>query len=210
MLSIDKTDDLYKELVDSRAEYISFTVESEDRAREYTEFSENATTKGNTSEGFYLAQDFDLEQKQERIVPARTLYAVLNDMPLRPSEMQFVREKEGLFSKKITTSEVNSHNLTRFTIRESGDVPFIQSLSLLPQQSEKVLLKNTFLQRKLVFEFCHGVKGSNFLEDMAYSLKRKEGEEWVSVLETGRKIQTVYSATSKIDIDSSSLVKSKI
>jgi hypothetical protein len=210
MLSIDKTDDLYKELVDSRAEYISFTVEAEDRAREYTEFSENATTKGNTSEGFYLAQDFDLEEKQERIVPARTLYAVLNDMPLRPSEMQFVREKEGLFSKKITTSEVNSHNLTRFTIRESGDVPFIQSLSLLPQQSEKVLLKNTVSAKEsLFFEFCHGVKGSNFLEDMAYSLKRKEGEEWVSVLETGRKIQTVYSATSKIDIDSSSLVKSK-
>jgi hypothetical protein len=131
-------------------------------------------------------------------------------MPLRFSEIQFAREKEGLFSKKITTSEVNSHNLTRFTIRESGDVPFIQSLSLLPQQSETSLLKNTvFAKESLFFEFFRGVKETNFLEDMAYSLKRKEGEEWISVLETGRKTQGLYSATSKIDIDSSTLIKSK-
>lgn len=210
MLSIDKTDDLYKELAGSGAEYISFTVEAEDRAREYTEFSENATTKGNTSEGFYLAQDFAIEQKQEKIVPARSLYAVLNDMPLRFSEIQFAREKEALSSKKIAASKKDFHNLTRFTIRESRNEPFIQSLSLLPQQSETSLLKNTvFAKESLFFEFFRGVKETNFLEDMAYSLKRKEGEEWISVLETGRKTQGLYSATSKIDIDSSTLIKSK-
>ncbi|HOF12057.1 MAG TPA: hypothetical protein PK248_05000, partial [Treponemataceae bacterium] len=210
MLSIDKTDDLYKELAGSGAEYISFTVEAEDRAREYTEFSENATTKGNTSEGFYLAQDFAIEQKQEKIVPARSLYAVLNDMPLRFSEMQFARDKDVLFSKKRATSKNNFYDLARFTIKESQGEPFIQSLSLLPQQSETVLLKNTvFAKESLFFEFFRGVKETNFLEDMAYSLKRKEGEEWISVLETGRKTQGLYSATSKIDIDSSTLIKSK-
>jgi hypothetical protein len=210
MLTIDRADDLYKKLVNSGAKYISFTLEAEDRAREYTGASEIVLATGNTSEGFYLAQDFVLEEKQEKVVPARSLYAALNDMSLRSSEMQFAREKTVLTSKKRSASKNNFQNLTRFTIKESRGEPFIQSLSLLPQQSETVLLKNTvFAKESLFFEFHRGVKEASFLEGMTYSLKRKEGEEWISVLETGRKTQGVYSATSKIDIDSSTLIKSK-
>lgn len=206
-LEVSKNDALYQSLKKSGSHVFYYTVEAEDAAREYKTAFLVSDSSGNKSDGFYRVQDFISENINEAGAFSRSLFAMLSGEVLTYDQARFFSTKDDLLLKKKITSQDFLENQTYFTVNFADYAPYIQSQSLF-LQGEKSRFKNIVsAQESLIFEFHKDHLGAALSEDMSYSLKRKEGEDWVAVFQTGEKMTTAteQSLKQKIDIAYSNL-----
>lgn len=202
-LEVGRNNALYQSLKNSGSQFFYYTVEAEDAAREYKSAFWAFDSMGNKSDGFYLMQDFVSENIHNASDFSRSLFSMLSEESLTYDEVSFFSTKDDLLSKKRIHSLDELENQRYFKLNFGDYAPYIISQRLILQTEDSAFKNIVSAQESLLFEFHNDNLGAVLSEDMSYSLKRKEGEDWVPVFQTGEKmISTIeQSLNQKIDVD---------